>query len=81
MRWARTLKAGYLKIAIFEKDGYPTHACRQLPSQKWTSKMGWDGVDIEHNDLECIARRPVRNPIRFPEKAGSQPSHRHGGGR
>lgn len=46
---------GFLKIAIFAKDGNPTHACRQLPSQKWTSKMGYDGVDIEHNDLECIA--------------------------
>lgn len=46
---------GYLKIAIFAKDGYPTHASRQLPSQKWTSKMGFDGVDIEHDDLECIA--------------------------
>ena len=46
---------GYLKIAIFVKDDCPTHASRQLPSQKWTSKMGHDGVDIEHDDLECIA--------------------------
>ena len=46
---------GYLKIAIFLKDDYPTHTCRQLPSQKWTSKMGFDGVDIEHYDLESIS--------------------------
>ena len=46
---------GYLKIAIFVKDDYPTHTCRQLPSQKWTSKMGFDGVDIEHYDLESIS--------------------------
>ena len=46
---------GCLKIAIFIKDDCPTHASRQLPSQKWTSKMGHDGVDIEHNNLECIA--------------------------
>ena len=45
---------GYLKIAIFVNDGYPTHASRQLPSQKWTSKMGFDGVDIEHDELESI---------------------------
>ena len=45
---------GFLKIAIFVKDDYPTHACRQLPSKKWTSKMGWDGVDIEHDNLDCI---------------------------
>ena len=48
-------EAGFEKVAIFAKDGEPTHAARQLPSQKWTSKMGFDGVDIEHNDLECIA--------------------------
>lgn len=48
-------EVGFEKVAIFVKDGEPTHAARQLPSQKWTSKMGFDGVDIEHNDLECIA--------------------------
>ena len=48
-------EAGFEKVAIFVKDGEPKHAARQLPSQKWTSKMGFDGVDIEHNDLECIA--------------------------
>ena len=47
-------EAGFLKVAIFVKEGRPTHACRQLPCQRWTSKMGWDGVDIVHDDLECI---------------------------
>ena len=47
-------EVGFLKVAIFVKDDYPTHACRQLPSKKWTSKLGWDGVDIEHDDLACI---------------------------
>lgn len=56
---------GFLKIAIFAKDGYPTHACRQLLSQKWTSKMGFDGVDIEHNDLECIAGNQYGTPSAF----------------
>ena len=46
---------GFLKVAIFAKDGCPTHASRQLPSRKWTSNMGFRGVDIEHADLECIA--------------------------
>lgn len=46
---------GFLKIAIFVKDGYPTHVSRQLASKAWTSKMGFNGVDIEHDDLECIA--------------------------
>ena len=45
---------GFMKVAIFVKNGRPTHACRQLPSKRWTSKMGWDGVDIAHDDLDCI---------------------------
>ena len=48
------IEDGYLKISISVKDEYPTHTCRQLPSQKWTSKMGFDGVDIEHDNLDCI---------------------------
>lgn len=55
LRAAPDYESGFLKIAVFTKDGQTTHVSRQLPSQKWTSKMGWDGVDIEHNDLECIA--------------------------
>ena len=39
---------GHEKVAIFT-DQYdkPTHAARQLPSGKWTSKLG-KMVDIEH---------------------------------
>ena len=46
----------YVKIAIFvDHNGYPTHACRQLPDKgKWTSKMGIEGVDIELDDLSHI---------------------------
>ena len=33
------------KIAIFAEDGYFTHVARQLPSGRWTSKLGND-VDI-----------------------------------
>ena len=35
-------------VAIYARpDGIPTHAARQLPSGRWTSKCG-AGVDIEH---------------------------------
>ena len=50
-----TLEGGFLKIAIFVKDDLPTHTSRQLPTGKWSSKMGYDGVDIEHDDLDCIS--------------------------
>lgn len=31
---------GFTKIALFAKDGLPTHAARQLPNGLWTSKLG-----------------------------------------
>jgi hypothetical protein len=41
-------------VALFvDGDGDVIHAARQLPSGKWTSKIGlWE--DIEHDDLESI---------------------------
>ncbi len=42
------LELGYQKIAIYVvSSGIPTHAARQLPNGKWTSKLGWL-EDIEH---------------------------------
>ncbi len=44
------------KIALFaDADGLPTHAARQLPSGRWTSKLG-RSEDIEHDlhDLEGV---------------------------
>lgn len=35
------------KVAIYVRSGLPTHAARQLPNGRWTSKLGRD-VDIEH---------------------------------
>lgn len=32
---------------IYTKDGSPTHAARQLPNGKWSSKLGPD-ADISH---------------------------------
>ena len=56
------------KIALFADGlGIPTHAARQLPNGRWTSKLG-SGEDIEHelHDLEgdlygkvvLVMRRP-----------------------
>jgi hypothetical protein len=35
------------KVAIFANSGVPTHAVRQLPHGRWTSKLG-QSEDIEH---------------------------------
>jgi hypothetical protein len=47
-----TLEPACEKIALFEKNGLPTHAARQILSGLWTSKLGVD-VDIEH-ELESL---------------------------
>lgn len=40
---------GYEKIAIYtDANGIPTHAARQLPNGRWTSKLGYN-IDIEHS--------------------------------
>ena len=48
------LEPGYEKVALFAKDGWPTHAARQLPNGHWSSKRGrWE--DIEHQTLQALA--------------------------
>lgn len=43
------LEAGFEKIAVFaDEEGCPLHAARQLPTGKWTSKIG-AFEDIEHD--------------------------------
>lgn len=44
---------GYEKVAIYILDGKPTHAARQLPTGKWTSKLG-QNIDIEHDSPEAL---------------------------
>jgi hypothetical protein len=47
------LELGVDKIAIYAKDGIPTHVARQLESGTWTSKLGSD-EDICHHTLEAL---------------------------
>ncbi len=42
------LEVGFERIALFaDSQGTPTHAARQLPTGRWTSKLG-QSEDIEH---------------------------------
>ncbi len=48
------LEPDYEKIALYGSGQFYTHAARQLPSGKWTSKLGkW--VDIEHDTPDDLA--------------------------
>lgn len=43
-----SLEPGFEKVAIFaDPVGVPTHAARQLPTGRWTSKLG-GAEDVEH---------------------------------
>ena len=70
-------ETGYEKIALFaDADGRPTHASRQLPGGRWTSKLG-RAEDIEHglHELEgAIYGAVVR--IMMRAAAGSAPPPR-----
>jgi hypothetical protein len=48
-----SLEAGTEKIVIYELQGKPKHAARQLANGNWTSKMG-DFEDVEHLELSCL---------------------------
>jgi hypothetical protein len=47
------LEPDYVRIAIYAHGGTALHAARQLPSGRWTSKLG-RSEDIEH-DLESLS--------------------------
>ena len=49
-----SLEPGFLKVALYGSGLLYTHAARQLPSGKWTSKLG-KGVVIEHDTPEVVA--------------------------
>lgn len=41
------LESGFVKIALYAHNNFPTHASRQLTDGWWASKLG-QNVDIEH---------------------------------
>lgn len=47
------LEPGFEKVALFASGTSPTHAARQLPNGRWTSKLG-TREDIEH-DLYAVS--------------------------
>lgn len=48
------LEEGFQKVALYATSAFYTHACRQLPSGKWTSKLG-RMEDIEHDSPDDLA--------------------------
>jgi hypothetical protein len=49
----KDLEQGVEKVAIYGDEYFWTHAARQLPDGKWTSKIG-SMEDIEHETLDGL---------------------------
>jgi hypothetical protein len=44
---------GFEKVAIYAKDGVPTHAARQITNGRWTRKLGaWETIEHDFDALE-----------------------------
>ncbi len=68
-----TYEPGFEKIALFTNAaGLPTHAARQLPGGRWTSKLGFlediehdlqDLAGTEYGEVVQILKRPMSPPL------------------
>ncbi|MEH2465522.1 DUF7689 domain-containing protein [Nostoc sp.] len=59
------LEEGFQKIAIYtDSNKVPTHIARQLPTGKWTSKLG-SLEDIEHNNLQGLTGNPAYGELTY----------------
>ncbi len=63
---------GFEKVALFAKENHPEHAARQLPSGRWTSKLGFL-EDIEH-DLHAVSGAEYGLIVRIMRRSISDPS-------
>jgi hypothetical protein len=60
---------GFTKIALYTRNGEPTHAARQLPSGLWTSKLGGN-IDLSHQ-LDELDGPSYGSVYRIYKKANS----------
>jgi hypothetical protein len=47
------LEPNFVKVALYSAGKFYTHAARQLPNGRWTSKLG-KGEDIEHDSPDVL---------------------------
>jgi hypothetical protein len=64
------LEKGFEKIALFTRDGVPAHMARQLPSGKWTSKLG-ESYDIALEDLSGLSGKMGKVSLFMKRKAAA----------
>ena len=65
-----TLELGYVKGALYGSSLFYTHAARQLPDAKWTSKLG-GAEDIEHDTPDDVAGGIYGEVVQFMKRASA----------
>lgn len=58
-----SLEPGFEKVVLYLREGVPTHAARQLPSGRWTSKLG-EEMDLQH-ELDALDGPAYGKPERY----------------
>ena len=59
-----SLEPAFEKVAIYGFGFFYTHAARQLPNGKWTSKLG-KAEDVEHESPEDVAGGVYGEVVQF----------------
>ena len=69
-----SLQEGFEKVAIYEPlSGYVLHMARQLPTGRWTSKLG--GLeDFEHASPAELEGREYGAVVQYMRRIASPPS-------
>jgi hypothetical protein len=62
-----SFESGFEKVALFGSSLYYTHAARQFPSGKWTSKLG-RSEDIEHDEADDVAGGIYGEVVQFMKR-------------
>ena len=66
-----SLEVGFEKVALFGSSLYYTHAARQLPNGKWTSKLG-RAEDIEHDTPADVAGGVYGDVVRIMKRPAAK---------
>lgn len=61
------LEANYEKVALYGSSLFYTHAARQLPNGKWTSKLG-RSEDIEHDTPDDVGGGIYGEVVQFMKR-------------
>lgn len=62
-----SLEAGFEKVVLYGSGLLYTHAARQLPDGRWTSKLG-KAEDIEHDTPDAVAGGLYGEVVQFMKR-------------